>query len=759
MLAAGLQRVADMMSSAVLGHDFSIPVCVRLMWSTLAGLIRAHISPVAAATACFLAVAFLLTGLETNVVMTMTRSANEIDDARATRAAHAALNAFASRLGATVKDNAVWDDAYATVGSSTFADWAYENWGKASSDNPLYDAAIVIGPGGNAISTFSKGKPFEPREYFGKAFDSQIEAAASPHSAPLINFLKTKTGVALAASQAIQPFNAAKGLPKPSVLTFSKELTPEAIDTLSQEYGLDGLRLQSTPEPGLLSIAITDMNGGAIAYLVWPSKAPGNAVFEEVYPYVAASVGILILFLMAALLAGMFETQRLRRQAEAARFVASHDCLSGLLNRLGLLDTLEHVDRAAPDVSLYVINLDGFKAVNDAWGHAVGDELIGIVANALKGCHPEILAAARLGGDEFALVRLGSAAGSGLEKAILRLFAEPFKIGGRTIEVRASIGVALRADDITPLELLRRAGMALCRAKENGKGQVVAYDPEFDRERQRLTELEGGLRNAISNGEIEPAFQPLVSAATGAIIGLEALARWRSPAGNISPEIFVPLAEKSGLIDALGAHMLRRSIEHARNWPGLSLSVNVSPVQLCNPDFAAQVTAILEESGFDATRLTLEITEGVLMTSPDQARRSIDQLRRVGIKFALDDFGCGYASIGALRQFGFDRVKIDRSLVSGVGESDNGVGVLRATIALATALGIPVTAEGIENPWQMEILRDCGCDQLQGFLVGKPAPPYEISLRLHREKRKRTAVDGSGRNNVCEQIQPAGPSI
>ncbi|EJZ18959.1 putative transmembrane sensory box GGDEF/EAL family protein [Rhizobium sp. Pop5] len=642
------------------------------MSSTLAGRIRAHTSPIAAAAACFLAVAFLLTGLETHVVMTMMRSANEIDDARANRAAQAALDALSSRLGEAVKDNAVWDDAYAAVGSSAPADWSFENWGKPSANDPLYDAAVVIGPGGDTVSAFLKGRSFEPRHYFGKAFDRQIEAAAGQQSTPLIHFFETKTGVALAASQAIQPFGTTTGLAKLSILTFSEELTPEVINRLSREHGLEGLRLQSTPEPGMLSIAVTDMDGGAIAYLVWPSKAPGNAVFEKVYPYIAASVGILMLFLMVALLAGMFETRRLRRVAEAARFVASHDAPSGLLNRHGLLETLEQIDGAAPVVSLYVIDLDGFKSVNDAWGHTVGDELINIVANALKKCHPEILTTARLGGDEFALLRPGSAAGSEMEEAIFGLFADPFRIGDRTIEVRASIGVALRTDDITPCELLRRARMALCRAKQNGKDQVVAYDPEFDRERQRVAELEGGLRKAISNGVIEPAFQPLVSAATGAIIGLEALARWRSAAGNISPEVFVPLAERSGLIDALGAHMLRRSIEHARNWPGLELSVNVSPVQLCNPDFAAQVTAILQESDFDATRLTLEITEGVLMTSPDQARRSIDQLRNVGIKFALDDFGCGYASIGALRQFGFDRVKIDRSLVSGLEESESG---------------------------------------------------------------------------------------
>jgi len=662
-----------------------------------------------------------------------TRSANEIDDARAERAARAAIAALATQLDATTKDNAVWDDAYTAIGSPSAADWAYENWGKTSADYPLYDGAIVIGPDGRAISAYSKGNPFQPLEYFGKAFDRQIKAAARPQSTPLLNFFRTETGIALVATLAIQPFEATAELPKLSVLSFYKELTPAVIDTLSDEHELEGLRLQSTPEPGLLNAAIKDIDGAPIAYLVWPSKAPGSAVFHKVYPYVAAAAGILVLFLGGVLLAGASETRRLRRLAEAARIEANHDSLSGLLNRHGLLNRLEQSDSSGPAVSLYLIDLDGFKAVNDAWGHAVGDELIHIVAKALQRCHPEILASARLGGDEFALLQFGSASDREIEESILRLFVDPFKIGGRTIEVGASIGIAARTGSVTPLELLRRADMALYRAKENGKGQAVAYDVELDRERQRLAELESELRSAISDGVIEPVFQPLVCASRGTIIGLEALARWRNIAGEISPEVFIPLAEKSGLIDALGVHMLRTSISHAKNWPQLSLSVNVSPIQLCNPGFAAQVTAVLQELAFDPNHLTLEITESVLMTNPDQARRSIDQLRQIGIKFALDDFGCGYASIGALRQFGFDRMKIDRSLVAGLEEGANGVDVLRATVALAIALDIPVTAEGIETRRQAEILRDSGCDQFQGYLVGKPMSAGEVQDRLRQE--------------------------
>ncbi|UXT20415.1 EAL domain-containing protein [Agrobacterium tumefaciens] len=696
------------------------------------GRIRAQTFSIVVATVCFLAVALVLTGLVAHVVATMTKSANEIDDARAVGAAHAAIAAFSDRLSATTRDNAVWDDAYAAIGRTGAADWAYENWGSTTADYPLYDGAIVIDPEGTAISAYAKGEPFQPHGYFGEAFDRQIKAAANPASEPLVSFFKTDAGVALMASQAIQPFEKSAELSKLSVLSLYKELTPEVVETLANEHGLGGLRLNATPEPGLLSAPIKDMNGAVIAYFVWPSHAPGTAVFSLVYPYVVAAIVILVLFLAGVLIAGAFEVRRLHQLAEAARFEASHDSLSGLLNRHGVLNILEQLDNSAPAASLYLIDLDGFKAVNDAWGHAVGDELIRMVAKALQTSHQEIYAAARLGGDEFALVQVGSAARQEIEQSVLALFDKPFRIGGRTIEVGASIGVAARIGGIKPLELLRRADMALYRAKENGRGQAVAFDPELDRERQRIAELEGELRYAIDSGTIQPVFQPLVSASTGTVIGLEALARWRNTTGPVSPEVFIPLAEKSGLIEALGQHMLRASISYAKGWPGLALSVNVSPIQLCNPEFAAQVIAILRESDFDPGRLTLEITEGVLMTNPEQARRSIDHLRRIGIRFALDDFGCGYASIGALRQFGFDRMKIDRSLVAGVEENANGIDVLRATVALATALDIPVTAEGIENERQAAILRDTGCDQFQGYLVGKPMSADEFAVMLLR---------------------------
>jgi diguanylate cyclase (GGDEF)-like protein len=693
---------------------------------------RIHIASVASATAIFVLIALVLAALMTHVIGTMTTSANEIDDRRAVRAASSALEDIKSRISATVRDNSVWDEAYAAITSDKASEWSFDNWGKTSEDYPLYDGAIVIGPKGEIISAYHKGEVFDPHSYFGEAYSDQVESAEKPDQDPSVGFMKTPDGIAVVASGAIQPFAGTAKEERLSVLTFYKILTPEVISQIASQHELTDLRLVEAARRGLLNSALKDGKGNTLAYLDWPTKAPGTQVFEQVYPYVLAAVAVLGLFLVTVLLAGTAEARRLRGLARSARFEATHDGLSSLLNRSGLLDALDergaHIG-GSKHLTLHLVDLDGFKAVNDAWGHAVGDELIRMVAKALEVCHEEIAIAARLGGDEFALVQVGSAEPHQIARAILSLFETPFKIGGRTIEVGASIGSASQEHGVPPLELLRRADMALYRAKESGKGRLIGYDPELDRDRLRLAELENELRQALANGEIQPVFQPLVSAATGRMTSVESLARWRGKNGHVSPAIFIPLAEKSGLIDALGTLMLKSSVIEAREWDGIGLSVNVSPIQLCNPDFASTVLSVMRELDFDPKRLTLEITEGVLMSNPDQARRTMDALKAVGVGFALDDFGCGYASIGALRQFGFNRMKVDRSLVSGI-EEGRGVMVLQATISLAMALGIPVTAEGVENRYQADVLKRAGCDLLQGYHLGRPVAAEEITKAL-----------------------------
>ena len=688
-----------------------------------------------------LLLALSIAGLLAFAILAMRDAANEMDDARAVRAAEAATRSFQQKLAATVRDNAVWDDAYTAVNSEDAKDWAYENWGKTTEDYPLYDGAVVLAKDGRTISAYHKGEQFDPYQLIGPDFAAQTQKSNSATQEPVLTFVVAGDDIALLGSGSIQPYSASITDESFSVLGLFKVVSDAVVEQIASEHQLMGLRLSrlAPPRGELLSVPLLGLDGKAVAYLAWPSQKPGSAVFVQTRPYVVTAAGLLAAFLVLILMSSRKEASTLRSLADAARHQATHDGLTGLLNRRGLIEAL--AARAGANrgqdanLTLHLIDLDGFKAVNDAWGHAVGDELLKMVSSRLQTVHAEVVSAGRFGGDEFALLQMGASDPEGFSGEIVACLAEPFTIGGRTIEIGGSVGHASQASALDPLELMRRADMALYKAKETGRGKAYAYVPELDAERKQIATLEGQLRQALARDEIKPVFQPLVSTSTQRICGVEALARWQTETGSVAPDVFIPLAERSGMIDELGMKILASSICAAAQWGTLGLSVNISPIQLCNPNFVEGVVALLEKEKFDARRLTLEITEGVLISNPDQARRAITSLKTYGIKFALDDFGCGFASIGALRQFGFDRMKLDRSLVWGLDDSGSGSGVLSATIALATALKIPVTAEGIETERQAEALGLAGCDQLQGYLVGRPMGAEELEVLILRDRQ------------------------
>ncbi len=675
---------------------------------------------VALLTAIFVAVICALATLAFMIVAQMRDEANEIDDARAIHAAQAAVRSFHARLGSTIRDNAVWDDAFEHVGSADAKGWIYENWGKTSEDYPLYDVAVVVTPEQGILSAYRKGIEFSPLPYFGTPLLKLAEAAATSGQSPVTAFVSTSGGTYLVAAGAIQPFAEKPAGAKLSTLIFAKLLSQEVVAQLDDTFDIDGLKLVTLPDRAALSTPLPGEDGRAVAYLEWPSRTPGTRIFQGVHNYLLSAAALLGLFLLSIITTGVAVVRGLLRDAATVRHKAAHDALTGLLNRTGLLEVM--ASRPFRDnVALGMIDLDGFKGVNDAWGHAIGDQLIRLVADRLRATTSQ-LTLARLGGDEFAFLAAPDEVAQ-VAASLVHALQQPFRIGGRTIEVGASIGTAVLSQDIEEgYELLRRADMALYQAKESGRGRVASYTPALDLDRHERSELEEKLRLAITRKEILPAFQPLVDAKSGKLRGVEALARWTTETGPVSPEVFIRVAERAGLIDELGRDILDMSIEAASDWHGIGLSVNVSPVQLRNPDFSELVERILAVRKFDPQRLTLEITEGVLMSNPEQAKRTISKLKAIGVKFALDDFGCGYASIGALREFGFDRMKIDRSLVVAL-DDERGAGVLNATLLLAKALHIPVTAEGVETQEQADALIQSGCDQLQGYLVGKPMQP------------------------------------
>jgi diguanylate cyclase (GGDEF)-like protein len=390
-------------------------------------------------------------------------------------------------------------------------------------------------------------------------------------------------------------------------------------------------------------------------------------------------------------------------------------------------------------VLLLYLDLDGFKEVNDSYGHGTGDQLIRAVAAGLKVLIPRGAILARIGGDEFAIAFVSeaeNAAALQLAEQILDFLAEPLEIGRRVVVIGASIGIAMSSiGSIGREELVRRADLAMYKAKEAGRARMTLYDPAMDTDREERNALELDLRMAIEGGDLTLAYQPLVDATTHEMTGVEALVRWNRPGhGPVSPEVFIPVAETSGLIEALGLFVLRKACETAKQWPELRIAVNVSPGQFRNPAFSDYVRYVLKQTEIEAKRVTLEITEGYMIQNPLRTRQSIDRLKTLGVKIALDDFGSGFSSIGYLRQFGFDRIKIDRSMIIDILESDSQRQMLQATVALARSLDIPVTAEGIETEEQAIAVRLFGCDCLQGYYFGRPMPADQIT-QLLREQR------------------------
>lgn len=427
-----------------------------------------------------------------------------------------------------------------------------------------------------------------------------------------------------------------------------------------------------------------------------------------------------------SLLEKQAETQRL--SDENSR-LANIDSLSGLPNRRALMTHLDersgrHGADALPTAVVY-IDLDGFKDVNDTYGHATGDRLIDIVAKQFGHVLPRGAMLARVGGDEFAAVisaRDAERAARAFAARALEVLGRPVRIGDRAVQIGASVGICCtEPDGCDAQELFRRADIAMYHVKANGKSGVSIYSPDLDLERQRQQDIEDQLRRALRADELEVVYQPIVDAVGKRVVAVEALLRWpRRPEGELPPDQFVPVAERSGLINQLGLFVLRRACEDFLAIDAVKVAVNVSPAQFRDPDFELAVMKILMQTGFPAARLELEVTEGYLIDHPQRAAGVISFLKTLGVAVALDDFGAGYTSIAYLQKYGFDRIKLDKSLVDRV-TTDRAAGVLVAgAIHLANGLDMAVTAEGVETEEQAYVLGLAGCQRLQGFLFGRP---------------------------------------
>jgi diguanylate cyclase (GGDEF)-like protein len=468
------------------------------------------------------------------------------------------------------------------------------------------------------------------------------------------------------------------------------------------------------------------------------------------------------------------EGQLLAQQTEITH-LALHDPLTGLANRRNLRLLMEsaigRAQRQQSSIAMLVLDLDGFKPINDRYGHPAGDAVLLQVAQRMRSLVRPGDVVARLGGDEFVVVLEATSGaadpGSGFDAApdadtplhtaqrLVTAISRPITLPMGDVAVSASVGVALYPmDGQDPDELLRRADVALYRAKDESRGEVRFFQPTMDEAVRERDALKMDLRIAIERQQIEPYFQPLINLATGALNGFEVLARWQHPTrGAITPLEFVKVAEDSGQIDALTVCVMRLALKAALHWdPKLSIAVNIAPQQLKNESLVERLLGVLAETGFPAERFEIEITENALIGDLELARRIVLALKSRGIRVALDDFGTGYSSLAHLSELPFDKIKIDRSFIHSLRQKHESATIVHAIIGLGKSLNLPTAAEGIESAADADLLAELGCHVGQGYHYSKPVPAHEVARLIDSIQVSPPATQVQGEDSAMMEL-------
>ncbi len=511
---------------------------------------------------------------------------------------------------------------------------------------------------------------------------------------------------------------------------------------IERRAGVADLRFDAEPtqDAGRELQSLHDARGRIVGWFSWMVDSARFRAMDRLWGLLAA-VGVVLAVCAFFALRGLRQLLRsLENNTDTVRKLTSQDQLTGLPNHRVMIESLADVlaRRRSGVVVFALIDLDGFRDVNDTLGRAGGDAVLMNIAEHLRTGLPAGALFGRFEDDEFAVIvtsddpRTAMVLTEALRASLLR----PIFID-RMWQIAAGIGIAQAPEDgTTGEELARRASLALRAAKREGRGRARRFEPQIEADYAERRYLLRELESAIALQAFDVHYQPVVAANGGAIVGVEALLRWTHPTrGAIAPSVFIPLAEQSGLMSQLGEIVLRRALSDGVRWKNLSVAVNLSPLQIRDPWLVDLVGAVMAKTGIAVSRVVLEVTEGILIDNPQDAQTRLQELRALGVRIALDDFGTGYSSLSYLQKFPFDQLKIDRAFVASLGASGNAGAIIQSIVTLGHALGMKVLAEGVESDEQRVLLRLAGCDEMQGYLFARPMPAAEIDKALARAAR------------------------
>ncbi|GAB4069919.1 bifunctional diguanylate cyclase/phosphodiesterase [Ancylobacter sonchi] len=700
-------------------------------------------------------------------------AAERVDASARQRWTGVVADALQGKVGLLQRDLASfahWDESVLRTAYFLDVDWVHRNYGKWLRDQDHHDRSYIVLDTSVAYAAIDGEKVAGEQAIFdgdalmpfvydvqkavaGRSGRNDGAAAGLQGNAPSAfraGYVRVEGRPALVGAISITP-------------DYGRVIAPEQIPPVAvtvlfiDDHFLNSLaRELRIAEPTVsLQPPAADRHGVAIpfaagesqpAWLVWKPDTPGTALLHALLPALMATTVLLLVAAAGVLWYARRATRNLAASEAYASRLAYVDPLCGLANRAMLMrvlgDRLARLEGDGHRLAVFFLDLDGFKDINDTLGHHVGDVVLAEIGARLKALTMPGLLASRFGGDEFViLVPVGDTPGEveAIGNTILEAVRRPTSIGGQALVVGGSIGATVApADGGEASELIRLADIAVYRAKADGRGVMRRFEPRMEHEVRQRREIETDLQRAMRDNELTLFYQPQFSADGRTVIGFEALLRWIHPSrGLISPGEFVPVAEQSGLISELDLWALRRACEQAGDWGAARVAVNLSPVDFRMRDLAGAVRKILEETGFPAERLEIEITENLLLGNQPEAFASLTALRNMGVRVALDDFGSGYSSLGYLRRFRVDTIKIDRSFIQNIGQTDDAAAIIDCVVRLARALAITVTAEGVETREQLRYLQSVGCHHVQGYLLASPMPVSSLGRYLDQVKRVR----------------------